>query len=107
MNEAKSKQRCDLRQYLGTPEVPFCPFYFGVSFLKLNSRKKGTLIINGLLGNLGTCRAKTHPLNLSFASTFKWPPWGCIGVIEGIMEKKMETIIISFYRTFGVLASTF
>ena len=37
---------------LGTPVVPFCPFYFGVSFLKLNSRKKGTLIINGLLGNL-------------------------------------------------------
>ena len=30
--------------------VPFCPFYFGVSLLKLNSRKKGTLIIiHGLL----------------------------------------------------------
>ena len=37
---------------LGTPVVPFCPFNFGVSLLKLNSRKKGTLIINGLLGNL-------------------------------------------------------
>ena len=36
--------------------MPFCPFYFGVSGLKLNSRKKGTLIINGLLGNLGTLR---------------------------------------------------
>ena len=32
--------------------MPFCPFYFGVSLLKLNSRKKGTLIINGLLWNL-------------------------------------------------------
>ena len=37
---------------LGTPVVPFCPFYLGVSLLKLNSRKKGTLIIKGLLGNL-------------------------------------------------------
>ena len=27
-------------------------FYFGVSLLKLNIRKKGTLIIQGLLGNL-------------------------------------------------------
>ena len=36
-------------QLLGTPVVPFCPFYLGVSLLKLNSRKKGTLIINGLL----------------------------------------------------------
>ena len=33
---------------LGTPVVPFCPFYLGVS----NSRNKCTLIINGLLGNL-------------------------------------------------------
>ena len=40
-------------QMLGTPVVPFRPFYLGVSLLKLNSRKKGTLIINGLLGNLG------------------------------------------------------
>ena len=37
---------------LGTPVVPFCPFYFGVSLLKRNSRKKGTRIIHGLLGNL-------------------------------------------------------
>ena len=39
---------------LGTPLVPFCAFYFGVSLLKLNSRNKGTLIIMGLLGNLVT-----------------------------------------------------
>ena len=37
---------------LGTPVVPFCPFYLGVSLLKPNSRKKGTLIIKGSLGNL-------------------------------------------------------
>ena len=37
--------------FLDTPVVPFCPFYFGVSLLKLNSRKKGALIVNGLLGN--------------------------------------------------------
>ena len=39
--------------YLGTPVVSFFPFYFGVSFSKCNGRKKGTLTINGLLGNLG------------------------------------------------------
>ena len=32
--------------------MPFCRFYFGVSLLKLNNRKKGTLIINELLENL-------------------------------------------------------
>ena len=36
----------------GTPAVPFYPFCLGVSLLKLNSRKKGTLMIRGLLGNL-------------------------------------------------------
>ena len=37
---------------LGTPVVPFCPFYLGVSLLKLNTRKKGTLIFKWLLGKL-------------------------------------------------------
>ncbi len=37
---------------LGTPYVPFFPFYLGVSLSKLDSRKIGTLVINGLLGNL-------------------------------------------------------
>ena len=37
---------------LGSPVVPFFRFYVGVSLLKLNIRKKGTLIIRGLLGNL-------------------------------------------------------
>ena len=36
----------------GAPVVPFCRFYFGVSLLKLNGRNMGTLIINGLPGNL-------------------------------------------------------
>ena len=37
--------------YLGTPVVPFYPLYFGVSFFKLNMRKKGTLSIMWFLGN--------------------------------------------------------
>ena len=37
---------------LGSPVVPFYPFSFWVPLLKPNSRKKGTLIIKGLLGNL-------------------------------------------------------
>ena len=37
---------------LGTPVVHFFLFYFGVYFLKLNVRKRGTLMIKGLLGNL-------------------------------------------------------
>ena len=37
---------------LSTPVVPFFPFCLGVSLLKLNGRKKGTIIIKGLLGNL-------------------------------------------------------
>ena len=42
---------------LSTPVVPFFPVYFGVSLLELNIRKKGTLIIKGLLENLAW-----HPL---------------------------------------------
>ena len=37
---------------LGAPVVPFYPFSFWVPLLKPTSRKKGTLIIKGLLGNL-------------------------------------------------------
>ena len=32
--------------------VPFFPLYFGTSLSKLKSRKRGTLIIKGLLWNL-------------------------------------------------------
>ena len=41
------------RGLLGAPVVPFYPFFWGVPLLKPNSRKKGTLIIKRLLGNLG------------------------------------------------------
>ena len=34
--------------------VPFCPYCSGVSLLKPNSGKKGTLIIQGTLGNLAS-----------------------------------------------------
>ena len=45
----------DVLRNLGSPVVPFCPFYLGgLLILKPNIRKKGTLIIKGLLGNLGT-----------------------------------------------------
>ena len=39
---------------LGSPVVPFGPFSFWAPLLKPNSRKKGTLTIKGLLGNLVT-----------------------------------------------------
>ena len=33
---------------LGSPAVPFCPFWFGASLQESSSRKKGTLIVKGL-----------------------------------------------------------
>ena len=39
------------RNPLGTRVVHFLPFSVGVCLLKLLTRKKGTLVINGLLGN--------------------------------------------------------
>ena len=39
-------------EFLGSPVVPFYPFSFWVPLLKPNSRKKGALIVKGLLGNL-------------------------------------------------------
>ena len=36
--------------------VALFPFCFGVSSVKLNIRKKGTLIIKGLVGNLVICK---------------------------------------------------
>ena len=38
--------------FLGTPVVPGVPFYFGVSLVKLDIRKKGTFVSKRLLGNL-------------------------------------------------------
>ena len=43
-------------KFLGSPVVPFYPFSFWVPLLKPNSRKKGTRIVKGLLGNLGLLR---------------------------------------------------
>ena len=39
-------------QLLGNPLVSLSPLNFGVSLLRLNIRKKGVLVIDGLLGNL-------------------------------------------------------
>ena len=60
MSETTLHEGRDARQCLAdfpadptsTPVVPFCPFHLGAYLLKLNSRKKGTLIIDRLLGNL-------------------------------------------------------
>ena len=41
-----------VHQQTNYPGSTFFPFYFGISLLKLNIRKKGTLVIEGLLGNL-------------------------------------------------------
>ena len=40
------------------------PFYFGVSLLKLKSREKGTLLINGLLGNLDLPSAQNFEMRI-------------------------------------------
>ena len=56
---------------LGSPVVPFCPFSFWVPLLKPNSRKKGTLIIKGLLGN----PVKVYDLGVSeLWGTLFWGP---------------------------------
>ena len=36
--------------------MPFCPFCFRVPLIKLSIRKKGTLIVKGLLRNLDKVR---------------------------------------------------
>ena len=48
-------------EYLGgcySPVLPFYPFSFWVPLLKPNSRKKGTLIIKGLLRNLDNMKTR-------------------------------------------------
>ena len=44
---------CRSRWWLGSPVVPFALFSLWVALLKPKSRKQGTLILKGLLGNLG------------------------------------------------------
>ena len=48
------------------PSSTLLPFFLEVPLLKPNSRKKGTLIIKGLLGNLEELRA---PLNFPITLT--------------------------------------
>ena len=43
--ETGARMLCGFPIIPGSRVVPFCPFCFGISFLKPNSRKKGTLII--------------------------------------------------------------
>ena len=50
---------------LGTSVVPFFPFYFGVSLLKLNILKKGTVF----LGNLGSRARSPRKPRKRFPST--------------------------------------
>ena len=54
--------------WLDAPVVPFCAFLFGVPLLKPNIKNKGTLIIKGLLGNLG---GQTDIVTLLLAAGFK------------------------------------
>ena len=61
-------------EYLGIPVVAFFPCYVGFS-LKLNIRKKGTLIIMGLLRNpvlesLGWNMVQQMKLKLGLCSGF-------------------------------------
>ena len=51
------KQSLNLK-LLGTQWYPFTLLIFGLSLLKQNSRKKGTLIMKGLLGNLDLRRPR-------------------------------------------------
>ena len=52
LERALSCSRSHTRVLLGSPVVPFYPFSFWAPLLKPNRRKKGALIIKGLLGNL-------------------------------------------------------
>ena len=45
---------------------PFCPFWFRAFWLKLNMRKKGTLIIKGLLRNLEVVVCVMVPVGLQY-----------------------------------------
>ena len=51
-NRTCSHSLLQVHPELGSPVVPFYPFSFWVPLLKPNSRKKDTLIVKGLLGNL-------------------------------------------------------
>ena len=61
---------------------PFTLFNFGVSLLKLNIRKKGTLIIIGLLGNLVLEVPRTRTIaNIAFSGLY----WGPINFVIAVV----------------------
>ena len=55
--------------------VSSVPFQFWLSLLKLNNRKKGTLVINGLLGNLETAGALRDHRGVRVLSKKLWWPY--------------------------------
>ena len=58
---------------LGSPVVPFYPFSFWVPLLKPNSRKKGTRITKGLLGNLENYKRNSVPSRVfGFRVVINW-----------------------------------
>ena len=62
--------------------VPFCPFYFRVSLLKPNSKKKGTLIVMGPLRNpvlAGPEMDRPHQTSLIKAMNILPPPFLRLG----------------------------
>ena len=63
-------------QGLGSPVVPFPPFYSGVSLLKLNIRQRLPLSLGGLLGNLAKLTADLIRTSLPFKLMLQneWAP---------------------------------
>ena len=66
---------------LGSPAVPFCRFYLGVSLLKRNITKKGTLIINGLLGNLGKTFGRSRAVEELMLRSLGMDLWCAAGLL--------------------------
>ena len=52
--------------------VPFCPYCFGVSLLKPNSRTKGTLIIQGDTGEPRFEGVEIPGLGVAYLNTLFW-----------------------------------
>ena len=63
---------------LGTPVVPFLPFLFWAPPpLNLNRRKTGTLIMNGLLGNLAFGRRSQQDSHIASSAVKQSDPQLC------------------------------
>ena len=58
------------------PSSTLFPFYLGVSLLKLNSKKKGSLMFKGLLGNLddgdSTSRSEEYAAAVASQASSVW-----------------------------------